>query len=95
MEQITLELPSNIAQKFKSLSSVDKRYLVSFIEAWLSTQSLDNDVERVERVDTVEKRGQSKLKAKKELLKTLSNIQNEAQQNGLTEDILNEILQER
>jgi hypothetical protein len=80
MEQITLDLPNNLAKRFYALSNDDKNTVVSFITAWLNNKTI-----------TEKKR----LKAKEQLLQTMSSISQKATERGMTDDILFEILNEK
>jgi hypothetical protein len=80
MEQITLELPSNVAKRFYTLSSDDKNIIVSFLSAWLTNKGM------------TEKKRQ---KAKEQLLQTMSVIGQKATERGMTDEILLEILNEQ
>jgi hypothetical protein len=79
MEQITLELPISLAEKFKTLSGSDKNVLRSLVMNFLSSSN------------TEEKK---KLKAKVKLLETMNDIGNKATQRGMTDDILENLLNE-
>lgn len=79
MEQITLELPSNVAKRFYTLSSEDKKIIVSFLSAWLTNKGLTD---------------RRRQKAKEQLLQTMSTISQKAVERGMTDDILLEILNE-
>ena len=80
MEQITLEVPNNLAKRFYALSSDDKRIIVSFLSAWLNNTSM-----------TEKKR----LKAKEQLLQTMSKMGQKATERGMTDEILNDLLNEQ
>ena len=80
MEQITLEVPTNLAKRFYALSSDDKNIIVSFLSVWLNNKSM-----------TEKKR----LKAKEQLLQTMSKMGQKATERGLTDEILNDILNEQ
>ena len=77
MEQITLELPSDLAQKFYTASVSDKNVITAFITSWLNTKNTD------------EKR---RIKAKQRLLKTMNDIGQKATERGMTEEIFDDIL---
>lgn len=77
MEQITLELPSNLAKRFYALSNDDKNALVSFLAAWLDSKTMS------------EKKRQ---KAKDKLIQTMSSIGQKSTEKGMTDDILQDIL---
>jgi hypothetical protein len=77
MEQITLELPSDLAKKFYTLSAMDKNAIAAFVSSWINNKDAD------------EKR---RLKAKQRLLKTRDSIAQEAAERGMTESILQEIM---
>ena len=80
MEQITLEVPTNLAKRLYALSSDDKRIIVSFLSAWLNNTSM-----------TEKKR----LKAKEQLLQTMSEMGQKATERGMTDEILNDLLNEQ
>jgi hypothetical protein len=79
MEQITLELPNNLAKRFYTLSNEDKSSLVSFLAAWLENKTVTD---------------KKRQKAKAKLLQTMSSIGRNAAEKGLTDDILQDILNE-
>lgn len=79
MEQITLELPTDLAHRFYTLSAIDKNALTAFVSSFISNKNTD------------EKR---RIEAKQRLLKTISDIRQEAAERGMTDEILNEILNE-
>jgi hypothetical protein len=79
MEQITLELPISLAEKFKTLSGSDKNVLRSLVMNFLSSSN------------TEEKK---RLKAKVKLLETMNDIGNKATERGMTDDILENLLNE-
>jgi hypothetical protein len=79
MEQITLELPTDLAQRFYALSATDKNAITAFVSSWINNKNTD------------EKR---RLEAKQRLLKTINEIRQEATERGMTDDILNDILSE-
>lgn len=79
MEQITLELPTDLAQRFYALSAMDKNAITAFVSSWINNKNTD------------EKR---RLEAKQRLLKTINDIRQEAAERGMTDDILNDILNE-
>lgn len=80
MEQITLELPSNLAKRFYSLSNDDKNTLLSFLTAWLDSKTMTD---------------KKRQKAKDKLLQSMSAIGQKASERGMTDDILQEILNEQ
>jgi hypothetical protein len=80
MEQITLELPNNLAKRFYTLSNEDKSSLVSFLAAWLENKTVTD---------------KKRQKAKAKLLQTMSSIGRNAAEKGLTDDILQDILNEQ
>ena len=80
MEQITLELPNNLAKRFYALSKDDRNAVVSFLSAWLNNKTM------------TEKKRQ---KAKELLLLTMNTIGQKATENGMTDEILLEILNEK
>jgi hypothetical protein len=77
MEQITLELPSDLAKRFYTLSAMDKNAIAEFVSSWINNKDADD---------------KRRLKAKKRLLKTRDSIAQEAAERGMTENILQEIL---
>ncbi len=79
MEQITLDVPSNLAEKFYALSNEEKKDAVSIISAWLNLQS---DAEKKRQKNTVK------------MLKFMSEISRKAEARGLTDEMLQEILNE-
>jgi hypothetical protein len=76
MEQITLELPTDLAQKFSAASAMDKNVITAFITSWLNG-------------NTDEKR---RTKAKQRLLKTMNDIGQKATERGMTQEIFDDIL---
>jgi hypothetical protein len=80
MEQITLELPSNLAKRFYSLSIDDKNTLLSFFTALLDSKTMTD---------------KKRQKAKDKLLHTMAHIGQNASEKGLTDDILQNILNEQ
>ena len=80
MEQIPLEVPTNLAKRFYALSRDDKSIIVSFLSVWLNNKSM-----------TEKKR----LKAKDQLLQTMSKMGQKATERGMTDEILNKILNEQ
>ena len=78
MEQITLELPSELAKRFYTLSAIDKNAITAFVSSWINNKDAD------------EKR---RLKAKQRLLKTREAIAQKATERGMTEPILQNILE--
>jgi hypothetical protein len=76
MEQITLELPTDLAQKFSAASAMDKNIITAFITSWLNG-------------NTDEKR---RIKAKHRLLKTMNDIGQKAAERGMTQEIFDDIL---
>ncbi len=81
MEQITLELSDSAVKKFKNLSVDEKNTLVTFVTNFLNEKKqIYKDKER------------DKLKLK--LLKSMREMSEEAIRNGMTPEILNEILNE-
>ena len=79
MEQIILEVPVYAAQKFKILSPSDKNVLLSLITNFLKSS---NPIEK------------KLLKAKVNLLKTMSDMGQKATERGLTDEILEKLLNE-
>jgi hypothetical protein len=79
MESVVLELPKDAANRFLSLSSMDKNRLYSLIVSWLVSPNIEE-----------KKRIESKFR----LLKLMNEVGQEAVSNGITEDILNDILNE-
>jgi hypothetical protein len=79
MEQITLELPISLAEKFKTLSGSDKNVLRSLVMNFLSSSNTE---------------GKKRLKAKVKLLETMNDIGNKATERGMTDDILENLLNE-
>ena len=77
MEQITLELPSELAKRFYTLSAMDKNAITAFVSSWINNKDAD------------EKR---RLKAKQRLLKTRDAVAQKAAERGMTESILQDIL---
>lgn len=77
MEQITLELPTDLAQRFYALSAMDKNVITAFVCSWINNKNTD------------EKR---RLKAKQRLLKTMNDMGQKATERGMTEEILKDIL---
>jgi hypothetical protein len=77
MEQITLELPSDLAKRFYTLSVMDKNAIAAFVSSWINNKDADD---------------KRRLKAKQRLLKTRDSIAKEAAERGMTENILQEIL---
>ena len=82
MEQITLDIPNDAAIKFKSLSVDEKNALVYYVTNFLN-----------EKKQSYKEKEREKLKLK--LLKTMREMSEEAVRNGMTPEILNEILNER
>jgi DNA-binding phage protein len=78
MEQITLELPTDLAQRFYTLSAMDKNAITAFVSSLINNK------------DTDEKR---RLKAKQRLLKTMKGMGQKATERGMTEEILQDILE--
>ncbi len=79
METVVFELPLDAAKRFVSLSPTDKNYLYELVTSWLNTP---NSVEK--------KRIESKFR----LLKLMKALGEESVSNGMTEEILNDILNE-
>ena len=79
MEQITLELPNKLAKQFYALSEADKNLATSLISTWLKSKTI-----------TEEQREENKLK----MLTHMENMGRNAEARGLTDEILQEILNE-
>ena len=79
MEQIILEVPVYAAKKFEILSPSDKNVLLSLITNFLKSS---NPIEK------------KRLKSKVNLLKTMSDIGQKATEKGLTDEILEKLLNE-
>lgn len=79
METVAFELPLDAAKRFVSLSSADKNYLYDLVTSWLNSP---NSAEK--------KRIESKFR----LLKLMKELGEESVSNGMTEEILNDILNE-
>lgn len=77
MEQITLELPSDLAQKFFTASVTDKNVITAFITSWLNSKNADEN---------------RRMKAKQRLLKTMNDIGQKATERGITQEIFDDIL---
>jgi hypothetical protein len=78
MEQIPLELPSELAKRFYTLSAMDKNAITAFVSSWINNKDAD------------EKRH---LKAKQRLLKTRDVLAQKVAGRCMTESILQDILE--
>jgi len=79
MEQIMLEVPVFAAEKYKILSPSDKSALLSLVTSFLRSS------------DPAEKK---RIKAKVKLLKTMDEMSRQAAEKGLTDEILEQLLNE-
>ena len=79
MEQIILDVPSSLAKKFYALTIQEKKDAAAIISAWLDSQS-NAEIKR--------QRNTAKM------LKLMSEISRKAEAKGLTDEILQEILNE-
>lgn len=79
METVAFELPLDAAKRFVSLTSSEKNRLYTLIISWLNSP---NSAEK--------KRIESKFR----LLKLMNELGEESVSNGMTEEILNDILNE-
>ena len=77
METVALELPTDAAKRFTSLSSSDKNEFYALIVSWLNSPN------------TAEKK---RIESKFRLLKLMKEIGEQSVSSGMTEDILNDIL---
>ncbi len=79
METVALELPTDAAKRFTSLSSSDKNEFYALIVSWLNSPN------------TAEKK---RIDSKFRLLKLMKEIGEESVSRGLTNEILESILNE-
>ncbi len=79
MEQITLDLPNKLAKTFYALSEKEKGFATSILSAWLKSKT---------------KTEEQRMESKKKMLKLMANISRKAEERGLTDEILQEILNE-
>ena len=79
MDQIVLDVPNSLAKKFYALSIDEKKDAVSVISAWLNSKTNPE----LKRKKDVEK-----------MFKLMDKMSREAEKRGLTDEILQEILNE-
>ena len=79
MEQITLELPNKLAKQFYALSEKDKGFAVSILSAWLNSKTVSET---------------RRYKDKLEMVKFMEELGRKATERGMTDEILQEILNE-